>query len=271
MKAKKFFFKLGHALAFPVVLFLLWFSLRSSKKKFINAEEEPEFYTISERYRYVYKLASKAVFCAFTKVKVKGTKNIPANKPIMFIPNHKSNFDVLVYLKAFKTLKEKRPDVLDPTFVSKIEIEKTRKVSYAAKLINTIFIDRKNIRDIVRVQQEEKELLQKGKQSLTVFIEGTRIKKDEFGEFKAAALAPAYLTFCQIVPVVIYGTLGVEKEKKSNILKYKEVTVEFLEPIKYKEYIDLSKELVCEKMKAKMEAAYSKLQENPYWEEKEEE
>lgn len=270
MKAKKFFFQLGHYLSLPFVLFILWVSLRSSKKKYNNFQEEPEYFTLSERYQYIYKLASKAVFCAFTKVKVKGIKNIPANKPVMFIPNHKSNFDVLVYLKAFKILKETRPEVLDSTFVSKIEISKTKRVSYAAKLINTIFIDRKNIRDIVRVQQEEKELLQKGEQSLTVFIEGTRIQKEEFGEFKSAVLTPAYLTFCQIVPVVIYGTLGVEKEKKGNIFKYKEVTVEFLEPIKYKDYIDLSKELVCEKMKSKMESAYLKLKENPYWIEKEE-
>lgn len=270
MKAKKFLFKLGHSLGFPFCVFFLWLSLRSSKKKYKRWQEDPELLGLTERQNYVYSLASKAVFCTFTKVKIKGSKNIPANKSVMFVPNHKSNFDVLVYLKAFKTIKEKRPEILDPTFVSKIEISKTKRVSFAAKLINTIFIDRQNLRDFVRVNQEEKELLQKGEQSLTVFIEGTRIKKDEFGEFKAAALTPAYSTFCQIVPVVIYGTLGVEKEHKSNIFKYKEVTVEFLEPIKYKDYIQTSKELVSEKMKAKMEAAYLKIKEDPNWSEKEE-
>lgn len=270
MKAKRFFFQLGHGLALPFCLFFLWLSLRSSKKKYKNWQEEPEYLSLAERYNYVYKMASKAVFCAFTKVKVKGIKNIPSNKSVMFIPNHKSNFDVLAYLKAFKIIKEQRSDVLDTTFVSKIEISKTKRISCAAKLINTIFIDRDNIRDFVRVNKEEKELLQQGEQSLTVFIEGTRVQKDEFGEFKAAALTPAYSTFCQIVPVVIYGTLGVEKEQKSNIFKYKEVTVEFLEPIKYKDYIQSSKELVCEKMKTRMESTYLKLKEDPYWKEKEE-
>lgn len=262
---------LWHWVSLPFVLLVLWLSLRSSKRKY-NAviEDEDNALPLSERYDYLYKLVNKAVFCAFTKVKIKGQKNIPLNKQVLYIPNHKSNFDVLVFLKALKLVKEERRDILDSTFVSKIEISKTKRVSYVAKLINTIFLDRNNLRDIVRVSKEEKELLQKGEQSLTVFIEGTRIQKDEFGEFKSAALSPAYSTFCQIVPVVIYGTLGVEKEKKRNIFKYKEVTVEFLEPIKYKDYIHVSKELTCEKIKIKMEKVYLKLKENPYWKEKDE-
>lgn len=268
MKLKKFFFMLWHWICLPFVLIALSLSLSSSKGKYNNLiEDEDNAMTLSERHEYVYKLASRAVFCSFAKVKVKGEKNIPANKPVLFVPNHKSNFDVLVFLKALKKIKEDKSGILDTTFVSKIEISKTKKISYVAKLINTIFLDRNNLRDIVRVNKEEKELLQKGEQSLTIFIEGTRIKNHEFGEFKSAALTPAYSTFCQIVPVVIYGTLGVEKESKKNIFKYKEVTVEFLESIKYKDYIQVSKDLVCEKMKSKMEKAYLKLKEDPYWKE----
>ena len=260
---KKFLFKLGHSLGFIFVLIALFFSLMSSKKKYLAWEEENETMSLEDRYSYVYKMVKKAVFCTFTKIKIKGAENIPLNKPVIYVPNHKSNFDVLVLLKAFYMLNKENPAILNPTFLSKIEISKTRKMGYAAKLINTIFIDRSNLRDLIRVMKEEKELLQKGDQSLVIFIEGTRVKKDEFGEFKSAALTPAYSTFCQIAPVVIYGTLGVEKDQKKNILKYKEVTVEFLTPIKYKDYIQLSKDLVAEKMKKRMEKAYLEIKENP--------
>ncbi len=267
---KKFFFKLGHCFGFIFALIFLVISLMKSKKKYLAWEEENEIMNLDDRYEYVYGMVKKAVFCTFTKIKIKGEENIPLNKPVMFIPNHKSNFDVLVLLKTFSMLKKNNPGILNPTFLSKIEISKTKKVSYAARLINTIFIDRNNLRDLIRVIKEEKELLQTGEQSLVVFIEGTRIKSDEFGDFKAAALTPAYSTFCQIVPVVIYGTLGVEKENKKNIFKYKEITVEFLNSIKYKDYIHLSKDLVAEKMKVKMQEVYAKIKENPNWKEEKE-
>ncbi|MDE6429433.1 MAG: 1-acyl-sn-glycerol-3-phosphate acyltransferase [Malacoplasma sp.] len=267
---KKFFFKLGHSLGFVFVLLFLFFSLMKSKKKYEEWEDENEVMSLDDRYDYVYGMVKKAVFCTFTKIKIKGKENIPTNKPVMFVPNHKSNFDVLVLLKTFSMLRKNNSGILNPTFLSKIEISKTKKISYAAKLINTIFIDRGNLRDLVRVIKEEKELLQKGEQSLIMFIEGTRIKSHELGEFKAAALTPAYSTFCQIVPVVIYGTLGVEKEHKKNILKYKEVTVQFLNPIKYKDYIQLSKDLIADKMKAKMQEAYNEIKENPNWKEEKE-
>lgn len=60
----------------------------------------------------------------------------------MFVLNYKFNFDVFVYLKAFKMIKEKRFEILDLIFVLKIEILKIKRVGFVAKLINIIFIDR---------------------------------------------------------------------------------------------------------------------------------
>lgn len=268
MKLKKFFFILFHKLGFPFVLFALWLGLTSSKRKYMSFIDDNENFPLSERYNYLYKMVNKAVFCANTKVKVRGIKNIP-KKPVLFVANHKSNFDVLVYLKAFSLFQEEN-GILPTTFVSKKELENTKKVSYVAKLINTIFLDRKNLRDTLRVINEEKEIINKAEQSMTIFIEGTRIKEDKFGEFKSAALEPAYATYCPIVPVVIYGTLGVEKENKKNIFKYKEITVEFLEPIKYKNFINQNKETTANKLKEVMEKKYFEIQKNPYWSEDEE-
>lgn len=269
MNTKKFFFIFFHKLGLPFVGLSLWISLSSAKRKYKNMVDDPESFMLSERYQYLYRMVNKAIFCANTKVKVKGIKNVP-KKPALFVVNHKSNFDVLVYLKAFSKFQEER-GVLPTTFVSKKEMEQTKKISCVAKMINTIFLDRANLRDALRVINEEKKILSDGQQSMTVFIEGTRIKEDKFGEFKAAALEPAYATFCPIVPVVIYGTLGVEKDQKKNIFKYKEITVEFLEPMKYKTFINLNKETVANKLKESMEKRYMEIKENPYWKENDEE
>lgn len=268
MNIKKFFFIFFHKLGFVFVIFFLWLSIKGFKRKYINFESDSETMSLEERYESIYKAASKAVFCANAKVKVKGFKNIP-KKAALFVCNHKSNFDVLVFLKAFWK-NSKDFSVLPPAFVAKKELENDKNVYYAAKLINTVFIDRNNIRDIPKVIQKEKEIIESNKQSMTVFIEGTRIKEDKFGEFKATALEPAYKTYCPIVPVVIYGTIGVEKENRKQMMKYKEITVEFLEPIKYKDFIHLNKEIVAQKLKESMEKKYFELKQNPYWKEEQE-
>lgn len=254
---KKFLFSLYHYLLFPFCLIFLLVGLVSSRKKLKNFEFDNESLDLNERYDYVYKLTSLAVFCANTKIIIKGSDNLP-KKTSLFVCNHKSNFDPVVFLNALKKISSKK-EIKPVTFVAKKELSEQKFIGPIIKLINGIFLDRKNLRDGLKVINLEKEIISNGEQSVLVFIEGTRIKKDEFGDFRSAALEPAYLTYCPIVPTVIYGTLGVEKKNKMKIFKYKEITVEFLKPIKYKNYIHLSKMVVCDRIKLEMEKKYNEL------------
>ncbi len=256
MDIKKFIFQVWHKIGFIFSLPVLYTKMKSSKRKFNDYESNPESLTLEERYSYVYSAVSHAIFCSNTKITIKGQKNIP-NKPVLFVANHKANLDVLVVLKAFSKL-TREMDILNTTFVSKKELQEKVDVYYAAKLINTIFLDRKNLRDALRVIKEEKEMLLKGEQSIMVFIEGTRVKQDSLGEFKSAVLEPAYSTYCSIVPVVIHGTLNADIKKT----KYKDVTIEFLPPLKYKEFINYNKETVALKIKEKMEKKYLEIKES---------
>lgn len=265
MKLKRIVLSIVHKFVFPFSAISLMIKLSSSKKKYLSYESDPESVSLEERYDYVYSAVKNAASCLNLKVRIKGRKNIP-KKAALYVANHKSDLDVLVVLKAFSKLRQSQ-NLLNPTFVAKKEIEtENPKVFYAAKYINSVFIDRQNLRDVVRVLKEEKEIINSGKQSMVVFIEGTRIKEDNFGEFKAAALEPAYTTYCPIVPVVIYGTLNNTSKSK---FKYKEVTIEFLEPLKYKQFIDLNKTIVAENLKEKMQKAYFDLKENPDWKDEE--
>ncbi|WPL38465.1 lysophospholipid acyltransferase family protein [Malacoplasma iowae] len=252
MNAKVFFTTLWNKIAFPFSSLSLLIGLSRSKKKYLTYESEPEDLPESERYTHVFKLSRRACFVTNTKVKLEGLDKVP-NVPVLFICNHKSSFDPVILLKIFS---EKQ---IKPVFVSKKEVLDNKKVGFAARLINTIFMDRKNLRDVYRCIQEEKAVLKN--KSVVVFIEGTRIKSDNFGEFRGAALEPSYATMRSIVPVVIYGTKSMEESNKKQLLKYKEVTVKFLEPIKYKEFIHVDKQVFANKIKDLMFNEYRKIAE----------
>lgn len=250
MSAKSFFTTFFHWLAFPFVAPSLAIKLSKAKGKANTYQHYPEDILEQERYDYVWKMINKLFFVSNKKIKVEGLEKV-INKPCLFVCNHKSDFDPILMLKVFHDNKDKLP--IKPVFIAKKEIEEMKKIGSAAKLIDTIFLDRQNIREFVNVIEKEKEVLKT--KSVVVFIEGTRIEEHEFGEFKQAALDPAYSTMCPIVPVVIYGTLGLKKNGKD--FKYKELTVKFLEPIKYKNYLHFSKQNVSEKIKEAMQKEYN--------------
>ena len=252
MNTKVFFTTLWNKIAFPFAALSLLIGLSRSKKKYLTYESEPEDLPEGERYTHVYKLSRRACFVTNTKINFEGLDKLP-NVPVMFVCNHKSSFDPVVLLKIFS---EKQ---IRPVFVSKKEILENKKVGFAAKLINTIFLDRKNLRDAYRCIQEEKEVLKN--KSVVVFIEGTRVKQDYFGDFKGAALEPSYATMRSIVPVVIYGTKSMEQDNKKELFKYKEITVKFLEPIKYKDFIHVDKQVFANKVKDVMFNEYKKIAE----------
>lgn len=252
MSAKSFFSVLGHWLVFPFMGSALAIRLSKAKGKANTYKHYPEDLLEEDRYTYVWKMVNNLFFINNKKIKVEGIDKIPG-RPCLFICNHKSDIDPIIMLKIFNDYKDKL--TVRPVFVAKKEIESRKKVGSAAKLIDTIFLDRSNIREFVKVLDKEKEIL--AKRSVVVFIEGTRIDHHEFGEFKQAALEPAYGTMCPIIPTVIYGTLGLKKNGKD--FKYKEFTVKFLDPIKYKDFIHFSKQNVSEKLKELMEKEYKSL------------
>lgn len=252
---KIFLRNLGHLLAFPFVAISLLIGLARSKRLHKLYISDNDNLSENDRYNYVYKQAKKAVFIANCDIKYEGIEKIP-NTPVMYVCNHKAGFDPLLLLKIFS----ENNDVIKSVFVSKIELLENRNVGNAAKLINTIFIDRKNLRSAIKCLEEEKKIL--SNRSVVVFIEGTRIKTKEFGEFKSAALEPAMTMLRPIVPVVIHGSLGVEQENKKGYFKYKKISVKFLDPIKPKQYVNTTRDGVAEKLKKIMYQEYELLDKN---------
>lgn len=253
MKAKIFFRNLGHAISFPFVAISLLIGLSKSKNLYKKYYSDPDLLSEEERYSYVYKQTSKATFIANCKINYDGIEKIP-QVPVMYVCNHKAGFDPLLLIKIFS----QEQKVIRPVFVSKIELLNNKNVGNAAKLIDTIFIDRKNLRSAFKCIEEEKKIL--AKRSVVVFIEGTRILSHDFGEFKSAALEPAFATMRPIVPVVIQGSVGVEQEDKKSFFKYKEINVRFLPCIKPTEFIHTSREGLSVKLRKIMLEKYNELE-----------
>lgn len=252
MNIKRFLKSIWYVIAFPFCFILLTLSLSMAKRKHRTYYSDPMDLPEGDRYRYVYKMCKKACFMTNMDIKEEGLSSVP-KMPVLYVCNHKSSFDPIVLLKIFS----ENENIVKPVFVAKKEILDNIQIGNAGKLIDTIYMDRSNIRDVYRCIQEEKEVLKN--RSVVVFIEGTRINTEEFGEFKGAALEPVYATMRPIVPVVIKGTNGVEKENKKSLFKYKKINVKFMDSIKYKDFINIDKQNIANKLKDMMYKEYQKL------------
>ena len=160
-----------------------------------------------------------------------GQDKIPKDRPVLYVGNHRSIFDVVTCY----------PRVAGPTgFVSKKEILKVPLLNIWMMLLHCIFLDRKNTRAGLDMILKAIELEKKG---ISVFIypEGTRNKDIESnellpmhnGSFKIASKADV-----PVVPICIVGSEHILEAHLPRIRK-SNIVIEYLDPIYIK---DLSKE-----------------------------
>lgn len=247
-----FFRMMGHALALPFAFPYYSFKCNRINKRAIKYRNNPEDFEKVKRYQDCYSVCKGALFVLNCDIEVRGAEHL-VKRPMFFVPNHKSNIDPLILIVKLWELK----GFPYYNMVAKKEVMQDRWGKGVLELLDSILIDRDNLRDIVRVVKEETERLREN--SVVCFLEGTRIRGDKIGELKAAGLEPAYKALVPIVPVVIYGTDGCLWEDDKHKGKYKKIIVEFLEPIKHTSYGKESKEYFAEKIHKKMQECYDKL------------
>lgn len=175
------------------------------------------------RMRYGYVRAGlKAVwFTGGGKAKILGTENIPADRAVLFVGNHRSMLDIVLASKVLR----------DPVgFISKIELEKIPLLRMQMRDINCLFLDRKDNRQALKVILRAIELV-KGGQSMFIFPEGTRSKEEgKFLPFHAGSFKIATKAKVPVVPVTIVNT-GDILEDHFPKMKRVPVVIEFGEPI----------------------------------------
>ena len=194
----------------PLLFFILWIIGKIN----MEAKQKSSLAIVKWAFRV-------ALFLSGVKVTVIGEENIPKDKPVLYVGNHHSIFDVLVtYIRV--------PGLTG--FVAKKEIEKIPVLRTWMRHLNCLFLDRKDIRAGAKMIIDA---VQKIKSGISIFIfpEGTRSKDEDVtlpfheGSFKIATRAN-----CPIVPVILTNTNRIFEDHIPWIKKT-HVTLEYCEPI----------------------------------------
>ena len=146
--------------------------------------------------QYMFSLILKL---AGITVTVKGAENIPRDRAVLFVGNHRSYFDILV---GYTTV----PGFVG--FVAKKEMEKIPLLRSWMKNVNCLFLDRKDIKAGLKTILEGIEKVKNGI-SVWIFPEGTRNRNKDLKEllvFKEGSLKIAEKSGCPVVPVAMVGT-----------------------------------------------------------------
>lgn len=133
------------------------------------------------------------------KLDVKGLENISKDRPVVYLINHRSIFDIILTYPYFKTL---------TGFVAKKELSKIPIFSYWLKLANGLFLDRQNIREGLKTILKAIDKVKAGT-SMCIFPEGTRNKQEDpyaLLEFHDASFKLAEKTGADIVPIALLHT-----------------------------------------------------------------
>ncbi len=161
------------------------------------------------------------LFLSGCKVKIIGEENIPKDTQVLFVGNHRSYFDILVYHEAIKQ---------PAGFIAKTEMKKLPLLPLYMKDIGCLFIDRNDIRQGMKTINQGAEYMKLG-HSMVLFPEGTRNQTNELLPFKEGGYKMAEKSKSPIVPVAISGSdLLLESAPKKKIRGHK-VTIEFGKPI----------------------------------------
>jgi putative phosphoserine phosphatase/1-acylglycerol-3-phosphate O-acyltransferase len=127
------------------------------------------------------------------KLNVSGAQNLTAQRPAVFLFNHRNNFDVFMVAALVKD---------NWTGIAKKELEANPIFGTIGKLLDAAFIDRADSAAAVAALGPVEEAARKGL-SILVAPEGTRLDTQAVGPFKKGAFRIAMATGLPIVPVVI--------------------------------------------------------------------
>ena len=198
-------------------------------------------------FRHAYaRFAMKGIwFLAGGKETVIGLENIPADRPVLFVGNHRSIFDIILAGSL----------ITYPTgFVAKKELQGTP-ITLIMEEIHCLFLDREDPRQGLKTILSAIENVKNGI-SMFIFPEGTRCKVEgTFLPFHAGSFKIATKAKVPVVPVTIVG-MGDVFEDHYPRLKRAPVVIEFAEPI---ETADMSRDEqkgLPDRVKALMEETY---------------
>ncbi len=158
------------------------------------------------------------------KLTIKGFENIPKDKAVLYVGNHRSYFDIVITYALAPNL---------TGYVAKKEMEKIPLLNTWMRYLHCLFLDRDNIKEGLKTILTGIEFINSGI-SICIFPEGTRNEEETMLPFKEGSLKMADKTGCPIVPFALTNTREIFENHFPKI-KRTQVTLEYGTPIYPKE------------------------------------
>ncbi len=199
-------------LVFSIPLILgEWLMAKINKKK----QQEHSLRVVQAVFRMIFRITGSTLT-------VKGWENVPEGA-VLFVGNHRSYFDIVVGYISVPRL---------AGFVAKKEMTRYPLLSDWMRLVNCLFLDRKNVKEGLKTILAGVEKVKQGV-CIWIFPEGTRNENEgllDLLPFKEGSLKIAEKGGCPVVPVAFTGTADII-ENHLPFMRPSHVTVEFGEPI----------------------------------------
>lgn len=200
---------LGILLCLPYHLYLRHLAKKNPEAAYMKA------------YKLVKGFFGGVMFLAGCKTTVIGKEKVPTDKPVLFVGNHRSYFDILSTHNCIG---------FPVGYMSKDEIKKIPLLHLYMDDIGCTYLNRTDIKKGLETIIQCSEIIKSG-HSMVIFPEGTRNKGEELLPFKDGAYKIAQKAGCPIIPISICGTDDIMENNKHNMLHKHKVIIEFCDPI----------------------------------------
>lgn len=182
------------------------------------------------------------LFLSGAKMQVRGQENIPADRPVLYVSNHRSFADIPM---GYCTVK-------GPTgFIAKKEIRKVIILRRWMENMNCLFLNRSDLRQGLKTILTAVDNVKAG-YSAFIMPEGTRNHEEGLLEFKEGSFKIAEKSGCPIIPVAISNADAL-LELHFPWVKKARVAISYGEPIETANMTKEDKKQICPKTVAVIE------------------
>ena len=191
--------------------------------------------------------ANSILFVSGIRVKINGLDNLIADRSVIYMVNHQSNFDIPVLLGRLP---------VQFRWLAKAELFRIPILGQGMRASGYISIDRSNRRSAMRSLQEAADTIRSGT-SVLIFPEGTRSLDGNLQPFKKGGFVLTVDAGDPVIPIIICGTWSI-MPKDRWMIRPQPVTMHIMPPVDTAAFSRKTKDDLMEKIHTLMSEAIDK-------------